>query len=445
MNFALRAIPLAVAAALLSGHVVADTPIAAWTAGASAPTKAVFNAFRSNCFGLVAGAEPITVYEQKAVSGLPGDTGTGNYFAYKCNFTPAKAGGLALVSDTAVTMWHTVEGGSFNIIQPPANLQRINSALLTPLIPPAPCVPLLSPAVGVTLYGSCGLETPGISTTSPDGGYSDVDSGLFKDLLGATPVPLTTSAGVMQVFGVAVNDALYTAMQTAQGLPLTEQPSISKQAYLSIASSSAAGAWHTDWAALLSPLVPGGPGTGKAINLCRRVSTSGSQASSNAYFLENPCRNGPLGGLLVPSTAAETVPGQYIVTEGASTGDVKTCLNTANATGNFAIGVMSAENTRGSSDKWKFVKLNGVSPNLDINQRKTGADGTYDFVVEMALRVRNSGKQTFYDELTKDMGDPGVTDLKGLFVTPGAFSYDGDKVGRGTKFGNNCQPQQLFF
>jgi hypothetical protein len=60
--------------------------------------------------------------------------------------------------------------------------------------------------------------------------------------------------------------------------------------------------------------------------------------------------------------------------------------------------------------------------------------------------VHNPTYQGFFEELAADMGDPAGTDLKGIFVLPttGA-TYDGDKVGRGTKFGNNCQPQQLFF
>jgi len=57
-----------------------------------------------------------------------------------------------------------------------------------------------------------------------------------------------------------------------------------------------------------------------------------------------------------------------------------------------------------------------------------------------------------YDNIGTDAGEaieiagPAGTDLTGIFVLPttGA-TYDGDKVGRGTKLGNNCRPQQLFF
>lgn len=427
MNAMLRAIPLAVAT-LVSGHAAAAVQTA-WSSGASAPTKAVFNAFRSNCSG-----GNVTVYQRGATSGLPGDSGTGNFFAYQCTFDPAKT---AVFGGDTVTLFHTVDGGSFNAFSPylnPANpnrktnLQRITDTF-------AGCTALGSPEPGVTLNGNCSLVDPSIE---PDGGFSDVEDDLFPDLMTSGENFTTSSANVAQVFGVAVTDALYSAMQTAQGT--TGQPSISKQGYLSIASQSASGAWHTDW----SPLV-GAAGAGKAVNLCRRVDTSGTQASSNAFFLENPCRKGALGGFLMPSKSSDSVPGQYIVTENSGTGDVKACLNNANTAGSFAIGVMSAENVRGGSDGFQFVKVDGVSPNLDPNQRKTGADGTYSFVMETVYVVHNSAMQGLFDELAGDMGNPAVTDLKGLFVLPTTATPDGDKVGRGTKFGNNCQPQQLFF
>jgi len=52
----------------------------------------------------------------------------------------------------------------------------------------------------------------------------------------------------------------------------------------------------------------------------------------------------------------------------------------------------------------------------------------------------------FFNEVAKDMADPAVLDLAGLFVSPlTAFAYDGDKVGSGFKAnGNNCKPIELF-
>jgi hypothetical protein len=43
------------------------------------------------------------------------------------------------------------------------------------------------------------------------------------------------------------------------------------------------------------------PGNTSRVNIARRVDTSGTQASSNAFFLKNPCVSG-INQALVPTT-----------------------------------------------------------------------------------------------------------------------------------------------
>jgi hypothetical protein len=455
----LHRIALAVAALAVAGSAAAATQTV-WSSGASAPTKTVFNAYKSNCLG---GA--VTVHQAGSTVGVPGDSGTGNFFRYSCTFDGAKT---AVFGGDTVNMYHTVDGGSFNAFTPylnPANpeysvagqgqfIKRVDETS-------AACVNAGTVA-GITTFRSCGTIDP---ANKPDGGFADVEDDLWPNLMTFGENFTTASANVAQLFAVVVTDELYKAMQAAQGLvvgvpanpaaltaaDVANQPSISKDMYASIASFAAAGQWHTDWSGLV-----GAAGTGKTVNLCRRVNTSGTQASSNAFFLANPCATGAVGGQLAPAATADSDT-VYRVKENSGTGDVKTCLTNVNslkdpitlaadANGGFGIGVVSAENVPGASDKWKLVKLDGVSPNADAKQRAAGAQGKYGFVMETVYVVHNPTYQGFFEELAADMGDPAGTDLKGIFVLPttGA-TYDGDKVGRGTKFGNNCQPQQLFF
>lgn len=475
----LHQIALAVAAFAAVGSAAAATQTV-WSSGASAPTKTVFNAYRSNCTGGL-----VTVHQAGSTVGIPGDSGTGNFFRYSCTFDGAKT---AVYGGDIVNMYHTVDGGSFNAFTPylnPANpeysvagqgqfIKRVDETS-------AACV-AAGTAAGVTTFRSCGTIDP---ANKPDGGFADVEDDLWPTLMTYGENFTTSSANIGQLFAVVVTDELYLAMQAAQGLvvglpanpaaltaaDVANQPSISKDMYASIASQSAAGAWHTDFSALV-----GAAGVGKNVNLCRRVDTSGTQASSNAFFLANPCADRPgVGGLLAPATSADATGTSadaaatgsvFRVKQNSGTSDVKACLTKVNgnfdpvdqavsqgAFGGFGVGVVSAENVPKldlvdptKTDKWKLVKLDGVSPNADAKQRAAGAQGKYGFVMETVYVAHNPAQAGFFAELATDMGDPAGTNLTGVFVLPttGA-TYDGDKVGRGTKFGNNCRPQQLFF
>lgn len=307
------------------------------------------------------------------------------------------------------------------------------------------------------------LGTPGASgfpaaTKVPHAGLTDVDSNIWRGRGQFVPTPAAIATGwttvatfANQGFGVAVSDSLYAALQTAQGLtgcagnftPGACQPSISKAQYASIAAQS--GGYHTDWSPIL-----GTAGAGKAVNLCRRVPTSGTQASSDVYFLESPCAKAdPNNGFLIPATAADTVSNQFVVTEGSSTGNVKSCLTNASTAGDFAIGVASLENKPGTSDKWHFVKLDGVSPNLDANQKQATINGDYTFAYEQEALWRNDLDATrvaFMNALITKLADPNLSNLVGLAQVPGTFAHADfpTQVSKGTRFGNACQPFQLF-
>lgn len=293
-----------------------------------------------------------------------------------------------------------------------------------------------------------------------DGGFSDVDPNIWAARIDNTTYmpqfdPALVSGGYTvksgfagQGFGLAVSKALYDALQVAQGLsdaddaPGPNQPNITRQQFASILSAT--GGYHTDW----QPLI-GTAGAGKNVNLCRRTNASGTQASMDSFFLENPCtlNNAPTYGSLEPAYSSDS-SATFIVTENSGTGDVKTCLTTPE----FAIGVMSLENA--DTANYKYVKLDGVAPNEDATRRKSTVEGRYNFAEEMVLAYRNdavTNAKTYLSNFAKVMGDPTkVAALNGVYVVPNGantFTATGTtayRVHKGTRGGNACQSFQLF-
>jgi hypothetical protein len=80
-----------------------------------------------------------------------------------------------------------------------------------------------------------------------------------------------------------------------------------------------------------------------------------------------------------------TMPtGTLFVFEGPGTGDVVTCLNTANTKGGYAIGHVSRENVPGTN-QWKHVRLEGAQPSRD-----NAKAGRYDYLVESTIQYNNA-------------------------------------------------------
>jgi hypothetical protein len=180
------------------------------------------------------------------------------------------------------------------------------------------------------------------------------------------------------VFGVAASPALYTALQTAQGLngtvynPATGAavacggvkgytnqlcvPSISKADYRSIASGTNASA---SLAALYLP-----------VDLARRDQGSGTQANSNSFFFNGGCSASSSvteGADLSPALPNTTgLASGLNVSYNAATGDVLNRITGTTAyvaSNSYVIGVVSAENdSSGKLGGGGFVKIDGVYP-----------------------------------------------------------------------------------
>jgi len=113
------------------------------------------------------------------------------------------------------------------------------------------------------------------------------------------------------------------------------------------------------------------------VNICTRTNGSGTKAGASAFFLNNPC--GGNTNSLTPASAAQNVPGSFVVNEGGSTGAVTTCLSGANTAGQYAIGIVGKENALPTGAQW--IAIDGVSPGKDNVK-----NGKYDWFVEQSMQ-----------------------------------------------------------
>lgn len=345
-------IALAAAVALVAAQAQAAT---VYLTGASATQNSYRLALQSLCAD--AGGTQTTIIS-------PADT---NLSAVKCTTDFAGLPGVNAVSIN-------VSGGSFTAVT-----SSIGNDLKQ----------FVDPAnnAGTTLAGPLASA----------GGFLDIDAASFPAsdyaTFGVASVPSTEPAAFAQVFGLAVSNAMYTALQTKQGLTgcgvdsVTPacQPTISKAQYTSIANDDFNSAKETKGAGLFL----GAAFDGQDVVKCRRVSTSGTQSSSNEFFLKNFIgSDGAVAGAQQPADGVLYASGQglpYSVNEGSGTGNTRACLST----NTYAVGVLSLENapdltTRAggarADRKWRFVKINGVHAyEPAVNSTATAKSGDYEF------------------------------------------------------------------
>jgi len=481
--FNMKHIVLAISGVLLAGQALAapvtqsDIQTArannaldeAWISGASAPTYNVFQGFVAGCDANSAAAFN---NGNAAVVARPGASAATNFLAYACT-----RGGKVSV------LYHTVDGGSFNAYAPHipnnvsglgfgvTNLSRLgrleNNTCVVQALPKdanGVDIPFALPnQTNIPSYRCTARVNPATlpdgAVAKPAGGFSDVEAALFG--VSTVGFGVEGDANVGQAFGVAASTSLYRAMQVAQGIYASvaeantadpnflpaNAPTISRTQYASIASGTALDA---------GLLVPG---SSAPLTLARRAPTSGTQGASNAFFLRNPCNGDPsIAGALAPIRTSDSTP-TLIVNEGSGTGNAKAALSGAG----FAIGVLSMENDwnlDSSNNGYRFLKLDNVHPEApvagsglskDAKARFTAAQGAYDFHMELKTFVANSAAGSFGEKVIGDIVSAfaGLScgDVpRGLTLNPfaGSSCTVGEVVAKGARFGNNCQPQQLF-
>jgi hypothetical protein len=442
-------------AAMSAGRVVYAT-------GATAPTKIVYAAVRRLCDVNTSSGNTIDIYKAGTVVGDPGDTSYGNSFSYSCRLkstlTDPNGSAIAWAGQDAVISF-AVSGGSFSsVLAMSTDTNRQNSFVRTDLLGCATTASTTLTSFGDKTYTGCSAN----ARVRSQGGFSDVEAALFADLLAGVPGVGAADVEVSQTFAaqtfaLAATEGLYRALQAAQGLPagcqddnlLTGvvvgandrspacQPSISRQTYASIVNNDPFSVTRNDWSFVI-------PGSANPVVVCRRPASSGTQASSNAFFLNTPCGRGPLTfGERVPAGAADSALPGYNVIENSGSSDVRNCVN---STTNFGIGVLSGENAPvANTDRYAFVKIDGVAVNEDAKNRQSAIDGRYEFAYELVLHTNRNASVTpsvpgqLLKTLASNLGDPSLADLTGLFqVAAGGFT--GPTVSRATRGGNSCSP-----
>jgi len=351
----------AVAVVAFAGQAQAATT---FLTGASATSVNYVKALKTLCGGT------FTVYKETT-----GNTSLGNFFTAKCSQSFSGLSGVDAVA-------FNVAGGSYSAVQNSTlgtGTKFVQSLSGTP-VAGAGALTGINVVAGITATG----------TVKSEGGFMDMEPAAFDATLvepfGGVEglADKVSGASFYQAFGVAVSRDLYAALQSKQGLTaagctadtLTPacQPTISRAQYASIASISTNSA-KLDINSLFG--VPAGK-----LTLCRRVSTSGTQAASNQFFLNNLTGNGPSGGADIPADAATYSAGvlaTFEVKEGSGTSNARDCLN---ATG-YGIGVLSLENVPAASAGYRFVKLNRVEGFDAANSSQaTGMSGEYEFAFQ---------------------------------------------------------------
>lgn len=430
--------PTLTAAAITAGNVVRAS-------GASAPTNIVFRGFQGLCK-----AGTLDTYSNKTVAAAikPGSSAWGNFLAYSCTIPSGTAG---FAADTNVAFLHTVDGGSINSLYGMSTDASQQVRFITDALTSCVDSNMTETDTSAKIYHKCA-----IAKKQSHGGFSDVEKQMWTTLFNTNP-PIgvnvadvtVTAVPAGQAFGVAVSKALYEALQLAQGLTgctgdnVTEacQPNITKRDYASIVNASPFSVTKADWSFLV-------PTSTQKVHLCRRADTSGTQASSNVYFLGNPCSSfEEQTGKRNPATVADSDVG-FQVYDLAGTGDAKKCLSgdyvgyTTTAS-DFSIGVVSAENkptvpaTLGGvdGDSWRFVKLDGVSIYDGVGSRANVLNGKYDFAFELVLHTHPTITSTVANnvmtEVAAYLGNASAPAIDGLYRIADA---------KGTRGGNSCQP-----
>jgi len=300
--------------------------------------------------------------------------------------------------------------------------------------------------------------------TRADIAISDVDAnelvGMYDVLKGGVKLSaLERTPLAMQGFAIGVNNVFYNALQAAQvtsgALPATCtagtyteacQPSITRAQYASLVTKE--GSIKTAAGFI--------PGSTEVLTLARRDQLSGTQATSNIYFASDVCnildaksKVNTHGGALTLLRAADSTP-NLVINENVQTGDVETDLK---KTTGYSIGVIAL--SKGNSTSYKFVKLDGVSPNFAKNGttfygetalRNNMIDGSWGLqMTAYAMYPKAAGtydaakapKANMIKQMVADLSDSTLHDLSAI----GYFNGTTAKKSAVQRLnGNNCSP-----
>jgi len=370
----LRLVTLAALATLASTAFAAPntTPVTAAEAAAAANT--LYLSGSSAAKAIIAG-----LVQQNCTSGsfVTFADASGQYNAYACRVAATNDWGLA-ENTVVVVNKRDDQGSGFGVFPVAYN----------------------TPIAFLNLAGTPTAGKYPLSNHTADAGISDVEPTLFN--VGANrPAAFASAAAVSatsfapltitlpdaskstntvtpvfsQVFGVAVTQKLYNALQAAQGT--TGTPSLSRD-YLTNLFSQSVGSigWNT----------LGVANADAGVNVCFRDQGSGTRVAGNIFLGQFPGNTtagfAPLDGTAATATAPSDVSGDVYINEAGSGGGVTSCLTTVNGNAiGYGIGLLGT-GTAESVGNWRYVSVDGVAATRD-----NAKNGKYSFWVESTVQV----------------------------------------------------------
>lgn len=393
----------------------------------------------------------VTAWYGMSKASLTGGTSVPVLVVY--NSYMGSAAGVSQVLATAKTVSSIPE--SFVVkVGPTANVANTCTAVTT-------AIPILGTTSTVTT-ASNKVACSSNAAIMADIAISDVDVTELLELYPAAAKAklsaYTRTPVAMQGFAVGVNNNFYNALQAAQvtagALPSTCttgtysevcQPSISKAQYASLVSTSGS----------IKSAAGFIPGDTTVLTLARRDQMSGTQASSNIHFLSDVCnvldaksKINTHGGALTAIRATGSTT-DLVIHENVQTGDVETDLK---LTTGYSIGVIAL--SKANSTSYKFVKLDGVSPNFakgsstlysSTQLRNNMIDGSWGFqmtaytvapTAAMTYDAKKAPKAEFIKQMVADLSNSALHDLSAIGYFNGTAKAT--KVSRVA--GNNCSP-----
>jgi hypothetical protein len=277
-------------------------------------------------------------------------------------------------------------------------------------------------------YGNhTGCDGDGRSAV-PRAGLSDVN----PELVGGVSAPLTVRAQNQIVWGLPVSKNLRNALQTVQGLvrstvPHDDPSRDTEEAMPTLARAQVAAlfsgairSWDDFYdshgtpltrSALLAPGPPldpdasgASPGayrpdrsTGSTVYICRRIASSGTQASYEVHYLRARCEvdappfvvandGSDLKNGGDPNRLVRIAHPTGNVFAGIGTADVRECLDAHSQFNRWAVGILSTESVGNNGNrKFRFVKVDGAAPTL-LNAYL----GRWPHVTEQSMQWRRS-------------------------------------------------------
>jgi hypothetical protein len=260
-------------------------------------------------------------------------------------------------------------------------------------------------------YRACG--TASMINQIPDMGVSDIEPDKFTGTLNdpATgdflnpPASWQVEVGPGLLFGIVVSTSFRNELQQDQfgaGCVGSETAACMPDLpswYVRSVFAGKLGNWNGEEILGGAPNVPGG--FDGRVHICRRVQGSGTHAQHMVHFARTNCNRAAT--LAMPAGGGGVIPGQPLVFENSSSGNVDNCLN-ALETGagaaastpavpagrlSFGIGYQSLEKNVNRTLGYRFVKIDGVAPTLE-----NAFNGDYSQVYFLSYNHRENDFRT---------------------------------------------------